>query len=139
MLTRARYAGILRSMNVKIEPSWKNILSEEFESEYFAKLASFVKDAYRRGVVYPPGRFIFEAFNRTPFDKEWRPVALGRPRGLAAERHAYGLWRREHGGIASGQRMGTIHRRCDTRTHDKARWDRLSSVGLIRPAQSRIR
>ena len=56
-------------MDVKIEESWKSILKGEFESEYFANLASFVRSAYRSGVVYPPARFIFEAFNRTPFDK----------------------------------------------------------------------
>ena len=56
-------------MNVKIEPSWKAILEAEFESEYFAKLAGFVRTAYSSGVVYPPAKFIFEAFNRTPFDK----------------------------------------------------------------------
>ena len=56
-------------MNVKIEPSWKAILEAEFESEYFAKLAGFVRTAYSNGVVYPPAKYIFEAFNRTPFDK----------------------------------------------------------------------
>jgi len=63
-------------MDVKIEESWKKVLADEFESEYFAKLAAFVKDAYSRGVAYPPGKFIFEAFNRTPFDKV-RVVILG--------------------------------------------------------------
>lgn len=56
-------------MDVKIEDSWKGILAKEFESEYFVKLTEFVRSAYSRGVVYPPGKFIFEAFNRTPFDK----------------------------------------------------------------------
>jgi len=56
-------------MDVKIEESWKRALAAEFDSEYFARLVAFVKDAYSKGVVYPPGRFIFEAFNRTPFDK----------------------------------------------------------------------
>ena len=56
-------------MDVKIEESWKATLANEFESEYFVRLAQFVKNAYRNGVVYPPGKFIFEAFNRTPFDK----------------------------------------------------------------------
>lgn len=55
-------------MDVRIEESWKKVLADEFASDYFAKLAAFVKDAYRTGVVYPPGKFIFEAFNRTPFD-----------------------------------------------------------------------
>ena len=56
-------------MDVKIEESWKRELAEEFASEYFARLAAFVKSAYAKGVVYPPGKYIFEAFNRTPFDK----------------------------------------------------------------------
>ena len=57
-------------MNVKIEESWKRELAAEFEGEYFRELADFVRRAYRSGVCYPPGAFIFEAFNRTPFDKE---------------------------------------------------------------------
>ncbi len=56
-------------MDVKIEESWKSILAGEFAKPYFAKLAEFVKGAYRCGVVYPPAGKIFEAFNRTPFDK----------------------------------------------------------------------
>jgi uracil-DNA glycosylase len=56
-------------MDVQIEHSWKEVLADEFAGEAFARLAAFVKDAYRRGIVYPPGRYIFEAFNRTPFDK----------------------------------------------------------------------
>ena len=63
-------------MEVKIEESWKKILGPEFDSPYFAKLAEFVRRAYATGVVYPPGRFIFEAFNRTPFDKV-KVVILG--------------------------------------------------------------
>lgn len=56
-------------MDVRIEESWKKVLADEFASDYFATLAAFVKTAYQQGVVYPPGKFIFEAFNRTPFDK----------------------------------------------------------------------
>ena len=48
----------------------------EFNSIYFTRLATFVKDAYAKGVVYPPGKYIFEAFNRTPFDKV-KVVILG--------------------------------------------------------------
>lgn len=63
-------------MKVKIENSWAEILAGEFNSPYFAKLATFVKHAYASGTVYPPGKFIFEAFNRTPFDKV-KAVILG--------------------------------------------------------------
>ena len=63
-------------MNVKIEDSWKAVLTDEFSSVYFTRLAAFVKEAYAKGVVYPPGKYIFEAFNRTPFDKV-KVVILG--------------------------------------------------------------
>ena len=55
-------------MDVRIEGSWKRELADEFASEYFASLAAFVKEAYRNRVVYPPAKYIFEAFNRTPFE-----------------------------------------------------------------------
>lgn len=57
-------------MEVKINPSWKKELSEEFEKPYFKWLADFVKKEYADpGVrVYPPASKIFEAFNSTPFD-----------------------------------------------------------------------
>lgn len=55
-------------MNVKIEPSWQRALSDEWDKEYFASLAEFVRQAYSRTTVYPPGRQIFAAFNACPFD-----------------------------------------------------------------------
>ena len=63
-------------MNVKIEESWKQVLADEFSSLYFKNLAAFIKEAYSKGIVYPPGKYIFEAFNRTPFDKV-KVVILG--------------------------------------------------------------
>lgn len=63
-------------MDVKIEESWKLVLAKEFESDYFVRLVSFVKGAYAAGPVYPPGKLIFNAFNRTPFDKV-KVVILG--------------------------------------------------------------
>jgi uracil-DNA glycosylase len=63
-------------MNVKIEESWKLMLAEEFGSAYFERLAAFVRSAYSKGTVYPPAKNIFEAFNRTPFDKV-KVVILG--------------------------------------------------------------
>ena len=63
-------------MDVKIEESWKQVLAGEFASDYFAKLVAFVKGAYAAGPVYPPGKLIFNAFNRTPFDKV-KVVILG--------------------------------------------------------------
>ena len=63
-------------MDVKIEESWKTVLAEEFEKPYFATLTGFVKEAYQKGVVYPPAGQIFNAFARTPFDRV-KAVILG--------------------------------------------------------------
>jgi uracil-DNA glycosylase len=54
-------------MDVKIETLWKSKLKEEFEKEYFIKLAEFVREEYKEKTIYPPGGLIFNAFNLCPF------------------------------------------------------------------------
>ena len=57
-------------MDVKIESSWKKILHDEFEKPYFQQIAAHLKTERSQGkIIYPPGPFIFNAFNTTPFDK----------------------------------------------------------------------
>ncbi len=63
-------------MNVRIEPGWKNALSQEWDEPYFAQLTSFVASRYRQTAVYPPGSLIFAAFDSCPFDKV-KVVILG--------------------------------------------------------------
>ena len=63
-------------MDVKIEQSWKERLSSEFEKDYFSQLITFVKEEYRQRTVYPPGPCIFSAFEHCPFDKV-KVVILG--------------------------------------------------------------
>lgn len=63
-------------MEVKIEPTWKAVLDQEFEKPYFVQLTDFVRAAYRNGTCYPPAGKIFAAFDRTPFDKV-KVVILG--------------------------------------------------------------
>ncbi len=63
-------------MIVKIEPSWKRVLEKEFDKDYFKTLAKFVKNEYETGTVYPPPKYIFRAFELTPFDKV-KVVILG--------------------------------------------------------------
>lgn len=63
-------------MNVKIEPSWKKVLEQEFSENYFQKLAEYIKSEYLASTVYPPPKFIFRAFDLTPFD-EVKVVILG--------------------------------------------------------------
>jgi len=57
-------------MDVKIESSWKEVLSDEFDKPYFQHIPLHLKTEKSQGkTIYPPGPFIFNAFNTTPFDK----------------------------------------------------------------------
>lgn len=56
-------------MNVNIAPSWKEVLSDEFEKPYFKNLADFVRQEYQSQTCYPPGKYIFSAFDHSTFDK----------------------------------------------------------------------
>lgn len=63
-------------MNVKIDPTWQQVLQSEFDAPYFADLARFVHQEYRQGPCYPPAAAIFNAFNLCPFDRV-KVVILG--------------------------------------------------------------
>ncbi|MBQ5644495.1 MAG: uracil-DNA glycosylase [Bacteroidaceae bacterium] len=64
-------------MDVKIEPSWKEVLANEFSKDYFVKLTQFVKEEYSGETpIYPPAKLIFNAFDKCPFDKV-KVVILG--------------------------------------------------------------
>lgn len=53
----------------KIEPSWKNVLIDEFNKPYFVALKEFLLEEKKKYVVYPAGANIFNAFACTPFNK----------------------------------------------------------------------
>lgn len=55
-------------MNVKIAPTWKSHLSDEFQKPYFLQLTELIKSEYQNQVVYPPGKEIFRAFDYCDFD-----------------------------------------------------------------------
>ena len=56
-------------MNVKIEKSWGEALSAEWDKEYFHELARKLHEEKDRGIViYPPGSKIFRAFDLCPLD-----------------------------------------------------------------------
>ncbi|MBK9380428.1 MAG: uracil-DNA glycosylase [Chitinophagaceae bacterium] len=64
-------------MDVKIEPSWKEVLKNEFNKPYFEQIALHIKTEKSQGkIIYPPGSLLFNAFNTTPFDKV-KVVILG--------------------------------------------------------------
>jgi len=74
---------------VKIEDSWKRVLSEEFEKEYFKTLSDFVRKEYLSGKIYPMPKNIFRAFELCPFDKV-KVVIIGQD-PYHGERQANGL------------------------------------------------
>lgn len=63
-------------MNVNIAESWKPVLQEEFEKEYFRKLAGFVKTEYQQYKCFPKGTQIFSAFDYCPFN-DLKVVIIG--------------------------------------------------------------
>jgi uracil-DNA glycosylase len=64
------------NMNVNIAESWKNRLQNEFEKPYFVDLVNFVKQEYNIQKIYPPGKLIFNAFDKCSFD-DCKVVILG--------------------------------------------------------------
>ena len=63
-------------MAVSIHPHWENILQNTFESVYFKALIDFVKSAYGSAKCFPPGKFIFNAFDLCAPEKT-KVVILG--------------------------------------------------------------
>lgn len=57
----------MEQINPQIEESWKNALAAEFGKPYFKALKSFLSEEKKQYQIFPPGKNIFEAFNRTPF------------------------------------------------------------------------
>lgn len=78
-------------MNItpKIEESWKVELEEEFNKPYFLELKEFLVKERSCYKVFPPGNYIFEAFNKTPFHKV-KVVLLGQD-PYHGEGQAHGL------------------------------------------------
>ncbi|MEG1556736.1 MAG: uracil-DNA glycosylase [Bacteroidales bacterium] len=57
------------TVSPQIEESWKHELWDEFNDPYFAQLKTFLMEEKKHHLVFPPGKFIFNAFNLTPFDQ----------------------------------------------------------------------
>lgn len=63
-------------MEAHIESTWRKILKDEFEKEYFKDLTTNVHEAYLINPIYPPSQYLFSAFNLCPFSKV-KVVILG--------------------------------------------------------------
>jgi len=66
----------MSNINPLIENSWKEILLEEFNKQYFLELKEFLIEEKSKYEIYPPGGQIFNAFNLAPFENV-RVVILG--------------------------------------------------------------
>jgi uracil-DNA glycosylase len=56
--------------HVKIHPSWREVLKDEFNATYFSTIKETILEDKRAGkTIYPPGTQIFNAFDSTPFDQ----------------------------------------------------------------------
>lgn len=76
-------------MDVRLDPSWKELLADEFTKSYFKELTDFVRQAYRASVVYPAPANIFRALDLCPVDRV-RVVILGQD-PYHGPRQAHGL------------------------------------------------
>ena len=66
----------MTDINPNIEDSWKTVLWNEFQSDYFQSLKQFLVEERKKYTIFPPGPKIFNAFAHTPF-KKVRVVILG--------------------------------------------------------------
>lgn len=64
-------------MDVKITPSWRAKLQQEFEQPYFAAIVAKIKSDISQGItIYPKGSDMFRAFELCPFENT-KVVLLG--------------------------------------------------------------
>ena len=66
----------MQKIDAVIEAGWKSVLMDQFQSSYFRTLKEFLEEEKKKYTLYPPGRLIFNAFQRTPFDRV-KVVILG--------------------------------------------------------------
>jgi uracil-DNA glycosylase len=66
----------MQTIDPIIEEGWKSVLMDQFQAPYFGTLKEFLVEEKKSYTIYPPGRLIFNAFQRTPFDRV-KVVILG--------------------------------------------------------------
>ena len=63
-------------MNLDLPNSWKTLLSDEFDKDYFQKLTDFVNDEYSSHEIFPSRELIFNAFDKCSVE-DVKVVILG--------------------------------------------------------------
>lgn len=100
-------------MAIELEPSWLEVLKDEFGKEYMIKLKNFLQEEKTAGqVVYPKNGDIFNAFNTTRFD-DVKVVILGQDPYHGAHQ-AHGLSFSVQKGIATPRSLINIYKELQT-------------------------
>ena len=63
-------------MSFDMEIGWRTILQDQFDSEYFGELMTFIKHEYATKNIFPEYNDIFRAFDLCPFEQT-KVVILG--------------------------------------------------------------
>ena len=100
-------------MAVALEPSWLQVLGDEFDKDYMVKLRQFLKEEKEAGyTIYPKNSDIFNAFNKTPFT-ELQVVILGQDPYHGANQ-AHGLSFSVQKGITPPPSLKNIYKELQT-------------------------
>ncbi|WP_457126031.1 uracil-DNA glycosylase [Mucilaginibacter sp. HD30] len=100
-------------MAIELEPSWLQVLGNEFEKDYMLKLKQFLKEEKQAGkIIYPKGGDIFNAFWKTPFDK-LKVVIIGQDPYHGANQ-AHGLSFSVQKGISTPPSLQNIYKELAT-------------------------
>lgn len=120
-------------MEVKLEPSWKDLLKEEFDKKYFKDLTDFVREEYKTKTVYPPAKFIFRALDSVPVDKV-KVVILGQD-PYHGPGQAHGLSFSVPDGVALPPSLQNIYKEIESdlghKNHSGGNLDRWSEQGVL--------
>lgn len=101
------------SPNPQIEESWKQALASEFKQPYFAALKSFLVAEKKAGqTIFPPGKWIFNAFNSTPLDKA-KVVIIGQD-PYHGPGQAHGLCFSVQKGVATPPSLKNMYKELNT-------------------------
>jgi len=78
-ITKLKENGKITFTNLEaaLDPSWKNLLKNEFEKDYFKKLREQLKSEVKKGQkIYPPPQQVYRAFELCPWE-DLKVVLLG--------------------------------------------------------------
>ena len=118
--------------DVRIDPTWKQALSQEFTKSYWEPLSTKVRQQYQSTTVYPPPADVFRAFNLCPFDQV-KVVIVGQD-PYHGPKQANGLSFAVHDGINLPPSLKNIYKEIESDLNIKP----LSSGDLSRWANQGV-